>query len=311
MLSGSGPWLPLISHLDGMSAMVTYSWSVLFLLPSNKQKDGLALIVVLPTIIQIIVLFVSTLHNRYLVDKGVVTEDNLQTTLPQPSPLSNKPLLQSSQTSYHLYRSAMISTSTLATDKDISLPTAASNVVPITPYGVVRNPNPLHKPYSWTPIRSFLLERELSLHPDKAYVKALIDDLQHGCSIGYTGPQFVHLATNLPSEFQQPNVIDAALEKECKARRILGPFQVHPLQNFHTSGLGLVPKHDGSWRVIYHLSAPAGHSINDYIDPLTYSLSYCTIDHAYTIINKLVLVALLSKIDLKDAFCLIPMRPAD
>ena len=254
--------------------MVTYDWSALPLLPHNKQKDGLALIVVLPTIIQIVVLFVSILHNRYLVDKGILTEDSLQTTLPQPSPLSNKPLLQSSQTSYHLYWSAMISTSTLATDKDASLPTTASDVVPITPYGVVHNSNPLHKPYPWTPIRSFLLESELSLHPDKVFIRSLIDDLQHGCSIGYTGPQFAHLATNLPSAFQQPNVIDAALAKECKAGRILGPFQAPPLQNFRTSGLGLVPKHDGGWRVIYHLSAPAGHSINDYIDPLTYSLSY-------------------------------------
>ena len=117
----------------------------------------------------------------------------------------------------------------------------------------------------------------------------------------------MHLATNLPSAFQQPNVIDAALEKECKARRILGPFQVPSLQNFCTSGLGLVPKHDGGWRIIYRMSAPAGHSINDYLDLLTYSLSYCTIDHAYTIINKLGPGALLSKTDLKDAFRLMPV----
>ena len=54
-------------------------------------------------------------------------------------------------------------------------------------------------------------------------------------------------------------------------------------------------------------SVPAGHSINDFIDPLTYSLSYCSIDDAYTIINKLGPGALLSKIDLKDAFRLIPV----
>jgi len=196
-----------------------------------------------------------------------------------------------------------------AAGQDASLSTAANNVVPITPYRVahIHNPYPFHKPHPWTPIRPLLLEHELSFDPDKVFVRMLIDDLQHGCSIGYTGPQFAHIAANLPSAFQQPSIIDAALEKECQAGHILGPFQMPPLHNLRTSGLGLVPKHDGGWHVIYHLSAPAGNSINDYIDPLAYSLSYCTIDHAYTIINNLGPGTLLSKTDLKDAFHLIPV----
>ena len=120
--------------------------------------------------------------------------------------------------------------------------------------------------------------------------------------VGYLGPQFAHLATNLASASWQPEVIDTALQKECKAGRILGPFQTPLLPNFHTSGLGLVPKHDKGWRVIYHLSASALHSINNYIDPDAYSLTCCTIEDAYSIVNKLGPNALLSKIDLKDAF---------
>ena len=42
---------------------------------------------------------------------------------------------------------------------------------------------------------------------------------------------------------------------QCEAGCILGPFRIPPLLNFRTSELGLVPKHDGGWRVIYHLSA--------------------------------------------------------
>jgi len=75
--------------------------------------------------------------------------------------------------------------------------------------------------------------------------------------------------------------------------------------------LGIVPKHDGGWRTIYHLSAPIGSSINDFIDPSAYTLNYCTVDDAYTIVNKLGPGTLLSKIDLKNAFRLIPVRPAD
>ena len=65
------------------------------------------------------------------------------------------------------------------------------------------------------------------------------------------------------------------------------------------------------WHIIYHFSAPDGFSVNDFIDPFTFSLTYCSIDDAYTIINKLGPEALLSKIDLKDAFHLIPVQPSD
>jgi len=63
--------------------------------------------------------------------------------------------------------------------------------------------------------------------------------------------------------------------------------------------------------IIYHLSAPTNNSINDFIDPEHYSLSYCTIDDAYEILNKLGPGALMSKIDLKNAFRLIPVREED
>ena len=129
--------------------------------------------------------------------------------------------------------------------------------------------------------------------------------------IGYLGPQFAHSANNLASASWQPKVIDSALQKECEAGRILGPFQSPPLPNFRSSGLGLVPKHDGGWRIMYHLSAPAPHSINDYVDPNSFSLTSCTIDDAYSIINKFGPNALLSKINLKAAFRLIPVRPED
>ena len=83
------------------------------------------------------------------------------------------------------------------------------------------------------------------------------------------------------------------------------------MENFRTSGLSAVPKHDGGWHIIYHLSAPDGLSITDFIDPFSYSLKYYSIDDAYAIINKLGPGALLSKIDLKDAFRLIPIQSSD
>ena len=123
--------------------------------------------------------------------------------------------------------------------------------------------------------------------------------------------QFSCLANNLASICISPEVIDNALKKECELGRILGPFESPPLPNFCTSGLGLVPKHDGGWRTIYHLSAPPNSSVNNFINPDDYSLSYCSIDDAYTFINELGPGTLLSKIDLKDAFRLIFVNPSD
>ena len=91
----------------------------------------------------------------------------------------------------------------------------------------------------------FILERELCNYPNKIFVRQLIDNLRQGCTIGYTGPQFTHLTPNLQSASQQPEAIDTTLRDECEAGRILGPFDHPPLPNFRTSGLGLVPKHDG------------------------------------------------------------------
>ena len=63
--------------------------------------------------------------------------------------------------------------------------------------------------------------------------------------------------------------------------------------------------------MIYHLSAPLGYSINDFIDPTTYTLTYCTVDDAYAVVNNLGPGTLLSKIDLKNTFRLLPVRPTD
>ena len=162
-----------------------------------------------------------------------------------------------------------------------------------------------------TPIRPLILEWELRDHHDKTFVEQLLSDIRHGCDIGYTGPQFAYTASNLQSAFSQPSILDNALVTECSLNRVLGPFDSPPLPNFRCSGLGLVPKQDGGWRTIYHLSAPLGKSINDFINPDTYTLTYCSVDDAFAIVNLLGPGTLLSKIDLKNAFRLIPVRQAD
>ena len=83
-----------------------------------------------------------------------------------------------------------------------------------------------------------------------------------------------------------------------------------PLPNSRCFGLRLIAKHDGGWRIICHLSAPYGSSINDYSNPDYYSL-YCVVDDVFAIVNSLGTGVFMSKIDLKNAFHLIPVNPYD
>ena len=143
-----------------------------------------------------------------------------------------------------------------------------------------------------TPIKYYTLQTELALHPDQTFVNQPIHNLQYASNIGYTGPQFAHCGSNLPSSFQHPSTLNTNI-KGC----ILGPFESPPLPNFRCSGLGLVPKHDGGWHAIYHLSTPHGASINDFIDPEAYTLNYCSVDDAFAIVTALGKGSLMEKID--------------
>ena len=74
----------------------------------------------------------------------------------------------------------------------------------------------------------------------------------------------------------------------------------------------MIPKgHTGKWRLIVDLSHPRGHSVNDGIPKSLCSLKYVTIDEAIQGILQLGRGALLAKIDIKSAFRLLPVHPAD
>eukprot|EP00731_Ephydatia_muelleri_P001040 Em0001g1040a len=92
---------------------------------------------------------------------------------------------------------------------------------------------------------------------------------------------------------QHPEIVDAELEKEgC----FLGPFSQRPLKHFRTSGLGTVPKKNGKWRVIHHLSAPEGLTINDFISKEDFAIHYSTIDDAVVLLSRFDKGAMMAKV---------------
>lgn len=110
------------------------------------------------------------------------------------------------------------------------------------------------------------LTQELMNHPDPQLTSDLVHNLQFGCRIGYRGPPCHHSITlNLKSTLLHPDAVTEALSKEVSRGHTAGLFSSLPLPTLQCSPLGLVPKKDGSWRIIMDLSSPPGLSMNDFI----------------------------------------------
>ena len=130
-------------------------------------------------------------------------------------------------------------------------------------------------------------------------------------SIGYSGPCTPHTAPNLISARCHLAVIDKELQKELQSGHILGPYKDRPLPNLRCSGVGVVPKKGSKWRVIMHLSAPPGSSINDYISKTEYSMHYSFVDYAIQLLSTWESGAPTAKVDLKSAFRMVLVRHQD
>lgn len=154
----------------------------------------------------------------------------------------------------------------------------------------------------------------LSSHPDRIFAAYIYDGLTNGFRIGYSN----HLSelglggTNHPSSMALPAAVQERIAAEVGAGRLLGPLPAHMLPLVHVSPIGMVPKaHTDKWRMIVDLSHPPGGSVNDGIYSNLCSLCYASVDKAVSIIRKLGRGTQLVKLDIKDAYRIIPVHPGD
>lgn len=116
---------------------------------------------------------------------------------------------------------------------------------------------------------------------------------------------------NLRSIVLHSDIVRAKLLKEIGDGRIAGPFQNPPFPNFRVSPLGIIPKKEpNTYRLIHYLSYPYELSLNDDIDPNFCSVHYASFDDALCVIRGVGGSALLPKVDIKSAFCLLPIHPS-
>lgn len=163
----------------------------------------------------------------------------------------------------------------------------------------------------YSPVNVIKLKEVLSKYPVISMRSFLYQGFKFGFSLHYSGPRQYRLCKNLRSAIDNMPIVAMKLNKEIKAGRVAGPFDTPPFSSLQVSPLGLVPKKDGDWRLIHHLSYPEEKSINDFIDKSLCSVQYSTIDDAANMIQALGKGTQLSSSDIKSAFRLLPIAPCD
>ena len=71
--------------------------------------------------------------------------------------------------------------------------------------------------------------------------------------------------------------VKSKLMDEVHRGRILGPFHTPPVPDLMISPICVIPKSDGKFRMIFNLSHPKEHSVNDNIPEHHTSVTYCTV----------------------------------
>ena len=169
--------------------------------------------------------------------------------------------------------------------------------------------------YITTPLNVRHWSALLDVHPDKSPVGFFIAGISSGFRIGFNRPSTVLSSSrrNLNCALEHPDVVDRYLTEQLSYRRLAGPFKPLDIPNAHISRFGVIPKNHqpNKWRLIVDLSHPSGQSVNDGISKDICSLTYITVDTAIEQIMALGKGTLLAKTDIKSAFRLLPVHPAD
>lgn len=166
-----------------------------------------------------------------------------------------------------------------------------------------------------TPLQVDNWRRILADHPNRPLVEFFITGLTEGFRIGFKelSKPLKSAKRNLSCALEHPDTVQNYLTEEIALGRVAGPFQKSLAPHAHISRFGVIPKHHqpNKWRLIVDLSHPNDGSVNGGIPKALCSLKYITVDSAIEHIKVFGHCTQLAKIDIKSAFRLLPVHPAD
>ena len=172
---------------------------------------------------------------------------------------------------------------------------------------------PLQASHIHTPLNHAAWVHHLCHHPHQDLVQYFLQCISSGFRVGFDGTGTRSAKNNLQSAVAHPTVVDDYIHHELSLERISGPYSPSMCPDVHINRFGVIPKNyqQDKWRLITDLSYPSGSSVNDGIPSQLCSLTYVTIDDAILNILKSGKNTILAKIDIKSAFRLLPVHPAD
>ena len=163
-----------------------------------------------------------------------------------------------------------------------------------------------------SPVNRLRLSQLLLFHPDQELVSYVNNGFRVGFDLMYCGHIPSTFPNNLKSSSTYKREVDDAISKEVSRGHTSGPFKSAPFPSTHCSPLGAVEKKDSSSvRLILDLSQPRGCSVNEFIMDEYCSVKYTSFDDAVEMVKRLGVGAYMSKIDIKHAFRLCPVRKLD
>ncbi len=179
--------------------------------------------------------------------------------------------------------------------------------------------NELSCPVQWpvgpSPVHLNSWQEFLHCHPDQTFASYIHAGFSAGFRIGYSrqAPSLKSSSKNHPSATANAIVVRNHIRAELEVGRLVGPLKKALAPLLHISPIGLVPKahQPDKWRMIVDLSFPPGHSINEGISPELASMTYAKVDDAVQLIMQLGVRTQLVKLDLKNAYRIVPIHPQD
>ena len=115
------------------------------------------------------------------------------------------------------------------------------------------------------------------------------------------------------SAIARSEVASSFLMSQSRAGYMLGPLPLESCQGVVTSRIAVIHKKvPGKWRVIVDLSSPHdGNSVNDNLHYHLSHVSYSSTDDVAMLMHFLGPGTLMAKIDIQNAYRLVPIHPAD
>lgn len=143
-------------------------------------------------------------------------------------------------------------------------------------------------------------QKRLLVHPGQEFAEYILHGIEHGFRVGIN----YSAKCNTPSALQHPLVVKSCLREDGGNRGVLGPFGYGEIP-----GLVVECFQRDARQTYYRSVFPEGASVNEEISPDSCTLSYTSIERMARAAVRLGPVALLAKLDIKEAHRLVPVHP--